>query len=133
MAAEPNKPEICTGYFTYGPNGEYRPCLIFQQKVFNPPVHYTELDPFIRAGYRGALSARCVESHATWNEKGESIERHLVNPRTRYKVGTIYNKLTDGPFGTGGKELHFPEPLLDDPTPGERDRRENGGNNRLFL
>jgi hypothetical protein len=74
-----------------------------------------------------------VEAYATWNEKGESFERHLVNPRTTYKAGTIYNKLTDGPFGTGGKELRFPEPLLSGRTLEEREGREDGGNNRLFL
>jgi hypothetical protein len=33
MATEPTKPEMCTGYFTYGPDGEDPPCLVFQQKV----------------------------------------------------------------------------------------------------
>ena len=111
MAAEPEKPETCTGYFTYGPKEDDPPCLLLIQKVFDPPVHYTDLDPFIRAGYRAALSERCVEAYAAWNEKGESFEQHLVNPRTTYKRGAVYNKLTDGPFGTGGKELSFPVPF----------------------
>lgn len=112
MAAEPDKPEICTGYFTYGPDGKDQPSLMFRQKVFNPSVHYTDLDPFIRPAYRAALSGRGVEAWATWNEQGESFERHLTSARATNKPGTVYNKLMDGPFGTGGKKLSFPEPLV---------------------